>query len=442
MRMIILAFVFVVAGSGSVFSRNNGWYTEGNFEPETRIRVTLTNTLNFSRKDCPVIITRNEMPIKDITGNMVTVVDPQLPPVTEIPEEEKALYRSHAFQAETNGHNIPYQLDDLDKDGVWDELFFMIDIKARETKTLYIYIGYNGRGPYAHETHAVIGNYLRRFVPFWESRLMLWKLYFPTDVDLMGKRSPVLVGYESITTNRSDYSMPYEQGSDIMSVSSTFGAGGLCLFEEPAYPDSVSRPRFSPYRGKGQLNDTRYAFDVVVNGPLRSMIRVHTLNWRTGKGEYELEQFYTAYKNKCFYTCKVHYLNFFPEGDGTYFGCGIRKIMNEDPSRNLGFMVEGGTIISPGLNVAIGDLNVDFEALALVVKDKYNPKYQFVRGFGGNHTFRIPVTEDNTYEYLVAAAWSEGMENTDEQKFRYYVLKEGVEYNNPVVLESLKIERK
>ncbi len=442
MKKVTISLLCIIFFNSPLFAQNYGWYTEGNFNPVTRIKVTLSNTLDFSRKDCPTVITFYDMPIKNITGNMIIVVDPEIPPLKEISAENKEMYRAHAFQPETNGHNIPYQLDDLDKDGIWDELFFMTDIGARETKTLYIYIGTHNRGPYRHETQAVIGNYLRRFVPFWESKKMLWKLFFPTDVDLMGKRNQLLTGYESLITNRSDYSMPYEQGSDIMLVGSTFGAGGICLFEEPAYPDSVSRPRFNAYRGKGQLDNTRYAFDVVVNGPLRSMIRAHIMNWRSGKGEYELEQYYTAYKNKCYYTCKVHYITLNPETDDIQFGCGIRKIMNEVEIGESEFIVKGGTIISSGANVSHGKLKVNFEAIALIVKDYYKPEYQFVNGFGGNHTFRIPVTKDKTFEYLVPAAWSEGMENTDEQQFRAYVLKEAQEYNNPLYITSLEVEKK
>lgn len=440
-RTLTLAIIVFLVVSAA-FAENDAWYTEGDFQPGVRVKLTLTNTLNFSREDCPVVIARQEMPVRDINSNMVTVVDPALPPAPELPKEKADLYRSHAFKPETNGRNLPYQFDDLDKDGVWDELFFMIDIAARETRTIYLYLGFNGRGPYKLETYATVGTYLRRSVAFWESNRMLWKLYFPTDVDLIGKRTPVLVGYESLVTNRSDYSMPVEQGSDIMSVSSTFGAGGICLFEHPATPDSISRPRFSPASGAGQISDTRHAFDVVTNGPLRSMIRVRTMNWRTGSGEYALEQLMTAYRNKCYYTCKVKYLTFLPENQGTSFGCGIRRIMNESTSSNLGVMRSGGTLISPGENITIGGNEITFEALALVVKDEYQPEYQSVKAFGGNHTYRIPVTGDRSYEYLVASAWSEGLEHTDARLFRHYVLKEAQEFNNPLVLESAVVEKK
>ncbi|MCD4769212.1 MAG: DUF4861 family protein, partial [Bacteroidales bacterium] len=88
----------------------------------------------------------------------------------------------------------------------------------------------------------------------------------------------------------------------IMTVEDSFGAGGICLFEDETHPDKASRPRFSPFKEQGQVHDTRFAYDVIVNGPMRSMIRIHIMNWRSGSGEYELEQLYTAYKNKSYST--------------------------------------------------------------------------------------------------------------------------------------------
>jgi hypothetical protein len=110
-------------------------------------------------------------------------------------------------------------------------------------------------------------------------------------------------------------------GNDIMTVANTLGGGGLVLFEYPAKPDSVSRPRFTPAKKSfgsnspynvGQLTDTRYSFDVIVNGPLRSMIKAKTFNWFTGKGFYELEQTYTAYARKSYATVQVEDSRFQP----------------------------------------------------------------------------------------------------------------------------------
>lgn len=461
MRSITLSVIFFVvctALSGDVLcSGDYGWYSEGGYTPGTRIKVTLENTLDFDRIDCPVIISRSRMPIVNYGERDITVVDPALPSQPEPSEKEIERVGGHITLGEKNGHYILYQLDDIDKDGLWDELFFMTDIRAREIKTIYIYIGFNNRGLYELETHAGIGNYGRHLVPWWESKVMGWKLWFPTNVDLYAKREPMLVAYEEYTLNLSGYHVPYEHGSDIMTVSTTFGAGGICLFEHSASPDSVSRPRFSPYRPQGELNkraqfnnpvhDTRYAFDVVVNGPLRSIIRAHTMNWRTGKGQYELEQFYTAYKNKSYSTCIVRYLKFMPENSSTAFGCAIRKIMEEDE-----FFQKDGIIISVTKDFTILDANldtvdrerlvVDYEGIALVVKDKYRPEYQYIKGFGGNHVFRMPVTENLTYEYLIAGAWSEGTVNKTAEKFRQYIFKTAEKYNNPLIIKELKIEKK
>ena len=129
------------------------------------------------------------------------------------------------------------------------------------------------------------------------------------------------------------------------------------------------------------------------------------------RGEYELEQYYYAYADKNYSTCTVKYLKYFPENDGTSFGCGIRKIMQEDE-----FFNGDGYVISNSYDMEVIDPNpetidrsrmtLDFAGIALVVKDKYKPEYQAISSFQGNHTFRIPLTENLTYEYLITAAWS------------------------------------
>ncbi len=424
------------------------WYSEGDYFPAIRVRVTLVNTLDFERKDCPVIIPRKLMPIRSLQEDWVVVVDPGLPPQPMPSIEELRKIGSGALLEEKNGHRIPSQMDDLDKDGIFDELFFMVDFKPKEEKTIFIYVGdVNWRGGIPHETHAGMGYYGRHMVPWWESKLMGWKLWYPDSVDLYGKRKPMLVANLEGSGEISGYTAPYEYGLDIMTVSETFGAGGIFLLEDPSNSDLISRPRFSPFREKGPIYAVRFAYDVVANGPLRGIIRAHTMNWRTGKGEYELEQFYTAYKNKSYSTCKVRYLRFFPEKSTTEFGCGIRRIMGE-----YEVFQQKGAVISFGKDLIVTDPDVDpawearhivkFEAIALVVKDEYKPRYQFLQAYGGNHVMRIPVTEDLSYEYLIAAGWSEGSVNTTEEEFKDYVLRAQKEYNNPIIIKELKLEKK
>ncbi|MFC1761285.1 DUF4861 family protein [Planctomycetota bacterium] len=443
---LFLVLLALVSLSSTAFAANHPWYTEGKFKPDTRIVVTLVNPLDIARESCPVMITPDQMPNVNLYEHAVTVVDPALPPRPEPSKELLGRQGVHQLRGETNGRFLPYQLDDLNKDGLWDELFFMADFAPNERKTIHLYIGKTQRGWVEHGTYAGLGSYCRRTVPWWESKDIGWKLWYTTDCDLYGKRERVLMAADTLTKNLNGYGVPYDHGSDIMSVSSSFGAGGMCLFEDPAHPEITSRARFSPYAGKGPMEDARFAQHVVVNGPLRSIIRVHTMHWRTGNGEYELEQLYTAYKDKNYSTCQVNFLNYAPSNPQTQFGCGIRKIMEEFKCVQKGGMViscgSGAEISDPDDDQDYGRITIDFVGTALVVKDAYQPQYQFVPTEKENHCFRIPASKDRSFEYMIAGAWSEGSVLKTAEEFESFVRKSALEYNNPIVSTDFDTESK
>ena len=426
--IIFISFLSILLAGNA---EGSDWYASGKSTYTTRVKLMLCNNVDMDRKECIVIVKRLQFPVPDINSRTITVVDPTIPSQGE----------------QKNGRFLRFQLDDIDKDGIWDELFFMADFKAGETKTFYVYLGNNVGGTGSHRTHAEIGTYGQYVLPWWESEHIGWKLWFPTDADMYAKREPKLVS-NIHNTSQIGHNAPYHLGIDIMEVRNTFGAGGICLFEVAARADSMARPRFSPYKEKGLFADTRYAFGVVVNGPLRSIIRVHTMNWRTGNGEYELEQYYTAYKNKSYYTCSVRYLTFLHEKSGVEFGCGIRKMINENF-----FYKENGLVITstndlmsvitplkndPGLKEDVEE----FLGLALIVRDNYHPRFIPTESFGGNYTFRMPVTDELTFEYLVAGAWSEGSVLTSIKDFKEYVIRTAQEYNNPIEIGELTVEKK
>jgi hypothetical protein len=428
-------------------SDDHAWYTEGDFAPKIRIRIIVSNPLAYDVKDSPVIVPRGVMPIGGFYEPDVWVVDPRLPSQPVPTREEAIRVGSGITFEETNGHHLPCQVDDLDKDGVWDEIFFMSDFKANEKKTFFVYIGEDERGMFEHETHAEIGSYGRHLMPWWESKVMGWKLWYPTDVDLYGKRKPMLVANHENTLNLSGYTAGSEFGNDIMTVEDTFGAGGICLFEDPSQPGRASRPRFGPYQKKGQIEDTRYAYDVVVNGPLRSLIRVHIMNWRSGKGTYEVEQMYSAYKNKAYSTARVRFLRWSPENADVEFGCGIRKL-----PREVELIKENGIIMSLAKDVDIFDPDVQKKyatrllvknlGTALVVKNKYKPRYQFIPEFAGNHAFSMPKTADLIFEYLIAAGWSEGEVDKTPEEFKAHVRRMAAENENPAQILEAKLEKR
>jgi hypothetical protein len=431
------------------------WYAQGDFAPRTRMELVLVNDLDIDRANCPIVVRRDQVPTTDLHELEVTVVDPSLPPSPEPSAERLKVAGGHELRQEKNGHAVFHQMDDIDKDGVWDEIFFMTDIKARQAKKIFIYLGFNGRGWNPHETHAGIGSYCRHLVPFWESKNVGWKLWFATSADVYGKRKPMLMSNRLYMENLDGYGVTLidsNMGSDIMSVDFSFGGGAMCLFEDPDSPDIASMARDTPARAAakvtekfntGQIGDTRYAFDVVVNGPMRSMIRVKTMNWNSGRGSYEVEQLYTAYAHQSYSTCRARMTRFMPKNSGALFGCGIRKKPNENK-----FHQKGGVVISSGPEAVMdpdsGTItsNIAFIANALVVKSLYSPSYQFVPARLGNHALKLPYREDGAYEYLIAAAWSEGSVLNTYEDFEAYVLKTALEYNNPVRTLRVKAENR
>ncbi len=450
----------ILAGTtlaASAAAQSAPWYTQGNFAPATRIEYTIVNPLAVERTNCPVVIPREAFPMPDIHEMWITVVDPQLPPAPAPTKEVLDRQGGHQLRAETNGHAIFHQLDDLDKDGLWDELFFQVDLKPNEKRAIYFYIGQNDRGWNEHRTHAAIGSYARHIMPFWESENIGWKIWFGNSVDVFAKRKPMLMSHRLYMGNLDGYGVAYENhdyGSDIQGVDDSFGGGAVCLFEDPANPTKASSPRFTPAQAAlatgsrfnaGQISDTRYAYEVVVNGPLRSMVRIKGRNWDSGNGFYEYDQTYTAYAGQNYCTSQVTFNTFNPKHLGVLPGCGVRKKPKED-----NFIQKGGLVISSGTENIKDPENIDdrdpwavkFIGISLIVPDKYKPEYRFVPEWLGNHTFAVTPDDKNSYEFMLIVGWSEGVVYNNKADFNAYAEKTSLEYNNPVVPQFVKQEKK
>jgi hypothetical protein len=445
MRLLLLTILVAMACQARAGDRP--WYTQGNFKPAQRLEFTLANSLAIDRINAPVVISREQFPNPDLHEMWVTVVDPELPSFEGPSEELLRLQGGHQLRAEENGHAVFHQLDDLDKDGIWDELFFQTDIAANSEKTIFIYLGENIRGWNEHYTHANIGSYARHLMPFWESEHVGWKIWFANAVDVYAKRKPLLMSQHLYMENLDGYGVSginRDWGSDIQRVADSFGGGAICLFENPQEPGLASLPRYTPVKAAtvpksgwnaGQIGDTRYAYEVVVNGPVRSMIKIKGMNWDSGKGFYEYEQFYTAYAKQSYTTSKVSYTTFSPRTEGVTMGVGFRK----KPEENH-FVQQGGIIISSGPEEIRDPENIDdreaqrveFIGTALVVRDEYEPEYQYISSNKGNHAFRITAPKENSFEFMLSSAWSEGAVYSSAKDFTDYINKTSLEYNNPV----------
>jgi len=451
-------FLLLFLSTFGLCAQEGTWYETVKFKPSARLVFKIKNTLAIERRNSPVIIRRADFPLPDVHEMWITLVDPSLPSYEGPDKEVLKVYGGHQLLAETNGHAIFHQLDDLDKDGIWDELFFQTNLKSNEEKTIYVYLGENTQGWNKHSTHANIGSYCRHQMPFWESENVGWKIWFANSCDVFAKRKPVLMAQHLYMENLDGYGVSEinrDWGSDIQSVAGSMGGGAICLFEYPGIPDSISLPRITPAQKKlapkgsqwnaGQMSDTRYAYEVVVNGPVRSMIKIKTMNWNSGAGSYDLEQYYSVYAQQSYSSCKVIYKNFQPKNAGVKLGCGIRKKPGDE---NL--YQQGGIVISSGPEQIRDPENIDeradwlmpFVGKALVVKDLYSPVYQFTSRNGGNHTLKVTPDSKNSFEYMIFAAWSEGAVYNNQTDFETYVVKTSEEYNNPLLINFIAKEEK
>ena len=115
--ILYLAVLSFVQASGQTPSKN-GWYTEGDFIPQHRISITLTNPLKIQLKDQPVVVERTLLPFQNISERTVAVVDPNLPANGEPSKENLKKMGGYVKKKETNRHAIELQLDDIDQDGI------------------------------------------------------------------------------------------------------------------------------------------------------------------------------------------------------------------------------------------------------------------------------------------------------------------------------------
>ncbi len=450
----------LAAGLLSVFAAGaapRAWYTQGNFVPTTRIEFTVVNTLDIERTNVPVIIPREGFPMPDLHEMWVTVVDPLLPSAPEPSADVLKLQGGHELRAESNGHAVFHQMDDLDQDGVWDEIFFQTNLKPKEKRTFFIYLGQNNRGWNKHRTHAAVGSYCRHLMPFWETEAIGWKIWFANSVDCYSKREPLLMATKLYMDNIDGYGVSIldkSYGSDIQSVDISMGAGAVCLFEAPEVPDSVSMPRFTPMHyakvpttswNAGQLSDTRYSYQVVVNGPIRSTVKIKGMNWNTENGSYAYEQTYTAYANQSYCISEVRFTQFLPRKAGVTMGCGLRK----KPQEN-NFIQEGGLVVTSGPEGIRDPENIDdrkehevpFIGSAMIVPDRYKPQYRYVDAHNRNHTFSVTPDAKNSYQYMLLGGWSEGYTVNTKEWLNDYARKTHIEFNNPVLSQFVKVEEK
>ncbi|MGB3464428.1 MAG: DUF4861 domain-containing protein [Cyclobacteriaceae bacterium] len=194
----------------------------------------------------------------------------------------------------TDASQLPVQFDDMDSDGLWDEMVFLIDVSANEQLKLpYSLISKEDMPFFPILTNAHLGvsekrnddfrsvnghtmptshepqskPYLYQFEgPGWENDKIAFRAYFDdrNGKDIFGKTVPDVV-LEQVGINE-NYHQLQPWGMDVLKVGNSLGAGSL------AFTSNDSLYRLTDV-------DTQHV-SIISEGPVRSVIRFQYEGWR------------------------------------------------------------------------------------------------------------------------------------------------------------------
>jgi hypothetical protein len=251
--------------------------------------IMVKNTSSEELKNKPVMVQRKELPGRPTGFPLITTII---------------------------GDTIPAQLDDLDRDGNWDELFFVADFKAGEerkfalrwidspvqtTPKTHIRFGVrqteNSRVEpalsdtfYADQLPGVIGyQHYQTDGPTWENDKAGFRIYLDgrNSIDVYGKKVSYItsdsigIGKDGHTEN--NYSEMKDWGMDILAVGNSVGLGGISLKAK----DSLARLGVTEQDSLNNVDST--VCNVVSNGNVRAILEFDYRNWKPLSRNYHVK---------------------------------------------------------------------------------------------------------------------------------------------------------
>lgn len=256
----------------------------------------LDNAIDFARTEV-VVISKNQL-------------------LEKLPK----LNKSHILMfTDSQGTEVPYQLDDMDQDGEWDEVALVLDFSPNEEKKIIVsafakagqnqtqfpkmtdvHFGVGIAKPNASEVQKYTRSYDPREKdllffqmegPAWENDKVGFRMYFDprNGIDIFGKTTAVpTLHKQGLST---DYHKKADWGMDILKVGNSLGAGSLAF----KHQDSL-------YRLTG-WNGAR--FETITEGPARAIFRMTYLDELIGEKSYNIVHTITIEKGDWFYKSDI-----------------------------------------------------------------------------------------------------------------------------------------
>jgi len=211
----------------------------------------------------------------------------------------------------TGKDTIASQVNDLNGDGKWDELFLVTHFSANEKKTVQLkWIKEAPKFPVrtsvrfgkretkdepvkpaieeillANQVHKALGfQKYQTDGPTWENDKVGFRHYLDgrNATDVFGKRTPEItpenVGINNEGAVEDNYHMMYDWGRDVFPVGNSVGLGGFALLTG----DKVERLGILANDTLNNIEKT--TFKIVAEGPVNSVLSYDYYNWKVASG--------------------------------------------------------------------------------------------------------------------------------------------------------------
>ncbi|TDW48012.1 uncharacterized protein DUF4861 [Flavobacterium sp. 270] len=212
---------------------------------------------------------------------------------------------------------IPAQINDLNGDGKWDELFFVADFSPNEEKA--VELKWSAVDPkfkiktsvrfgkregkdlpvhpaldevlMANQVHKKLGyQKYQTDGPTWENDKVGFRHYLDgrNSKDVFGKKIPAItpenVGINSKGAVEDNYHVMYDWGRDIFPVGNSAGLGGYAL----SINDKINRLGIL---GTDTINNVeKTTFKIVSEGPVNSVLSYNYHNWKASGNDYQVQE--------------------------------------------------------------------------------------------------------------------------------------------------------
>jgi hypothetical protein len=397
-------------------------------------RITFTNPVQIERKNEVVVLTRDQV------ADKVGIREGFLP-----------IFRS-------DGQTLPSQVDDMNRDGEWDEVAVLLNFKAGETKQVILemipgdnYPSFEKRTNLRLGIHQEDGTYKEvddyTAIPYtepfkiiaqgesvsWENDKIAFRVYFDCRnvKDLFGKLKPEMIIDKIHTPEIKDYHSLNDWGMDVLHCGNSLGSGGLALLKN----DSLYR-----------LGSTDvYEYHKVAEGPVRSVFDLVYKGWHVDGDVLEATERISIYPGKYWFQSDVT-VSGAPEGSQVVTGI-VTSLLKREP-----FKFVADSFVCIGTH-DVQSLNNDELGMAVLVPESeagkigrstninfFNLGYKTViqKGFSNiiSETYYIgqKFTNGQPVRHYFSAVW--GLEKDQwktEEGFREYLTEEARKLSSEIL---------